>query len=94
MKYFLLLSLVLCEFAFAYTRPRIVNFGQFVEVSVDNYEDRDISCSGSLYLTMEDGRQQYEYFSESIRSRGSVRRTFYTYSSERIKSVTDSIFCY
>lgn len=73
--------------------PRVSNFGSHVEVSVNNFEDRTVMCSGSVNMTLEDGQNDFQYVSLAVFSRGWASRNIYPRGMKRITRMNHSIWC-
>jgi hypothetical protein len=96
---FLVLVFILSGSAFAENLspvyPQVYSYGNIVQVTIRNFTDRNVHCSGSIYLTTISGRRENQFFSEFVRARFTSLRTIYPRSfGERILSTSHSIFCF
>jgi hypothetical protein len=77
-----------------YVRPQVINFGNSVQVQVNNTTDHDISCTGNINMHTQSGRMEFAYYFETIRKGSFSMRHFYARNfNDRIMYTTDSIFC-
>jgi hypothetical protein len=75
--------------------PSVYNYGSNATVQVWNYSDRTINCSGAVYLEMESGARETEYFFDTIMPRFTSYRSIYPrMMNDRIRSVSHSISCF
>ncbi|MAZ49607.1 MAG: hypothetical protein CME65_13690 [Halobacteriovoraceae bacterium] len=75
--------------------PRVTNWGNSVEVSIQNYDDKNYRCTGSVWLRLESGRSRSEFVSMVVYARSSAYRRIYNYSPrDRIRSASHSISCF
>lgn len=98
-KLILALTLVASASAFAGEKamifPNVYNYGHSVMVSVWNHTDRNVSCSGPLYLTYQSNVRETEYFFETVWSRQTTYRNVYPRRmNDRITMVSHSISCF
>ncbi len=97
-KFLILATLALSATAFAETNtvifPRVYNWGNQVQVDIWNHTDRDVTCSGPIYMTLESGATQYESYFDWVPARFSRYRTIYSRDfNDRIRSVSHNIWC-
>ena len=93
----LMLSLVLVS-GFAHGAPEavfpsVMNLGSHVQISVNNWEDRIVRCSGSINMTLEDGQYDYQTVMMTVFSRGYQTQTVYPRGMKSIRSMYHSIWC-
>lgn len=97
-KTFTILALSLCSFAAVaniYPFPNVWNNGRTVSFDVWNSSERDIRCSGPIFLTLEENKRETINVFEYVRARGSAYRTFYPNTfGARILQVSHSVWCY
>ncbi len=75
--------------------PRVFNFGNALQVEVQNTTDKDINCSGSVYAYLSNGQMQSFFFYEFISAGSFVSRYYSIYQmNTRITNSNHSIFCY
>ncbi len=74
--------------------PQVYNYGRNVQVQVWNHTDNAVNCSGPIYMTMEDGTTDHEYYFDYVSPRFSSFRTIYPHDfNARISHVSHSIWC-
>ena len=75
--------------------PRITVWPTGVDVWVDNYTDRDVNCSGTIFMYKDSGRTQTEFFNARVFARSNSYRRYFNYdSNDRIRNANHSITCY
>lgn len=75
--------------------PRISVWPTGVDVVVDNYSDRDVTCSGTIYMYKYSGRMQMEHFYSRVYARSNTYRRFFNYDmNDGIRNANHSITCY
>lgn len=94
----LTLGLIFSSLAFAgkdtSVWPNVYNFGNHVQVQVWNHTDKEVRCSGFVYMDMESGERTSEHYFDWVRARGSSFRNVYPrIFNDRIRSVNHSIWC-
>lgn len=92
MKYFIL-GAMLTTSAMALPFPRVINWGNRVEVQINNFENRQVRCSGPVYLRTLSGNDSQSIFAY-LSPRQNFYRNIYPRRNERVVSVSHSIFCY
>ena len=97
-KIFIVLSILFSMSALAEATvsvwPRVYNNGRSVQVQVWNNTNRGVNCSGPIYMTMEDGTTDHEYYFDYVSARFSSYRTVYPRDfNARIDRVHHSIWC-
>jgi hypothetical protein len=74
--------------------PHVYNFGSAVQVSIHNYTDTYVSCSGPIYMNTKNGVHS-QYLFEQVPARFNIYRNFYPRESgDRVLSVSHGIFCH
>jgi hypothetical protein len=74
--------------------PRVLNFGDSVQVQLDNFTDNDVNCSGWVYMNLSSGSTAAEYVFEYVPRRSFRFRSLRPYPwGTRINFVHHSIFC-
>jgi hypothetical protein len=75
--------------------PEVYSFGHSVQVTIRNFTDRNVHCSGNIFLTTISGIREMQYYSEFVPARFSSYRNLYPRSiGDRIISTSHSIFCF
>lgn len=75
--------------------PRVIAWSNGVDLTIDNYDTQDYSCSGPIYIRYDGGASDVEFYSGIVRARSSERRYYYSRrSDQRVQSAYESIFCY
>lgn len=97
-KVFFLIALMFSFSAFAEKAasvwPHVYNFGHAAQVQVWNHTDREVRCSGWVYMTMENGETDSQHYFDWVYARSSRHRMVYPrFSNERISHVSHSIWC-
>jgi hypothetical protein len=96
---FLILSLAFTTATFAgkdmIVFPQVYNYGSSVQITIWNTTDRQISCSGSVWMSLQSGARETEYYFDYIGARFTSFRTIYPRTSgDRIVNVSHSISCF
>lgn len=90
-----LIILAFAAVANATVIPHVWNNGRNVTVSAWNSSERQVRCSGPIYMTMEDNTQDTVYVHEYIWPRGSINRIYYPNSfGKQISRVSHSVWCW
>lgn len=77
------------------TFPHVWNNGSSVSFDVWNSSDRDIRCSGPIYLELEDNKRDTVQVYEFVWARRSVYRTYYPNTiGAKILSVSHAVWCF
>lgn len=77
------------------TIPHVWNNGRTVTFDVWNSSDRDIRCSGPVYLELSDNRRDTIHVYEWVRARGSAYRTYYPNTiGATIERVSHGVWCF
>ncbi len=97
-KFIIALSLMVSASAFAETAtvifPRVYSWGNRVEVDIWNHSDRDVTCSGPIYMTLQSGATQFDSYYDWVPARMSRYRSIYARDfNDPIRSVSHSIWC-
>lgn len=91
------LALVISAPVFAqsvFVNPIIFNFGNMVQVQINNNTDSNINCSGPVQMNSQFGRMETNYFSEYIRKNSFALRSFYLMSpNDRVTFSNHFINC-
>jgi hypothetical protein len=75
--------------------PQVYSFGHSVQVTVRNFTDRNVHCSGNIFLNTISGAREMQYYSEFVPARFTSYRNLYPRSfGDRILSTSHSIFCF
>lgn len=76
--------------------PRIINFGNAVQVQIYNSTEDDIHCSGSVTMHTQSNRIETNFFSDYIRSHQTAFSPMYYLMdhSDRISYANENINCY
>jgi hypothetical protein len=100
MKLVLVSLLLLCSvFSFAEDEkvqlwPRVTAWSHGVDLRIDNFTEKDFSCSGPIYIYHISGRYTTEYYFGRVYSRFNEYRHFSNRTfGDRIVSARHSIFC-
>ena len=97
MKTFLLVAAFAASFgasAQVYVNPNIFNFGNSVQVQINNTNDFDISCSGGVRIYTHQNRMDSGYYFDQIRKGSLSIRNFYLINmTDRVNYTSHSIFC-
>lgn len=102
MKNFLIALVMLFTFhAWSYSEnriapwPRLTVWADNVEVWIQNFDNRQYRCSGTVWLYFESGRTRSEFISLYLGSRATARRVIYSYDSDdRIRTAHHTINCF
>ena len=99
MKKFIVLALMLITANIAIADvsvwPRLTVWPTGVDVWVDNYSDKDVTCSGTIYMYKNSGRMQTEHFYSRVYARTNTYRRFFNYdANDRIRNANHSITCF
>ncbi len=73
------LALVISAPIFAqsvFVNPTIFNFGNMVQVQINNNTDSNLNCRGPVYMNTQLGRMETNFFFEYIRRGSFAMRTF------------------
>ncbi len=74
--------------------PQVLNFGTSVQVTLNNFTDEDVRCSGIISMHGYTGYVETQYYSELIVSGTTSFRTYrMARFNERISFVNHNIFC-
>lgn len=96
-KFILAFSLLASSLAFAEPAmvfPRVINFGNSVQVQVYNNTPQHVTCSGSVFITLNSGRSYSEYYLDTVMPNFMSNRSFYVRDfRDQIRFVNHSIFC-
>lgn len=77
-----------------YVRPTIFNFGNSIQVQVNNNTEFNIHCSGTVQAHTMLGRSETFFYNDMIRSRSFSSRNFMSMNmGDRITSTFDFIHC-
>jgi hypothetical protein len=75
--------------------PNVYNYSSNVTIQIWNYSDRTVNCSGPVYMDMESGVRESEYFFDTIMAKFSSYRSIYPRNlNDRIRSVSHFITCF
>lgn len=75
--------------------PTIFNFGSSIQVQINNNNDFNISCSGTVQAHTMLGRSETFFYNDNIRSRSFSFRSYNLMNmSDRITTTFDFIRCY
>jgi hypothetical protein len=89
-----LIVLAFAAVANASVYPHVWNNGRNVTLDAWNTSDRQVRCSGPIYLTMEDNSQDTIFVHEYLWPRQSLYRTYYPNSvGQQIRSVSHGVWC-
>lgn len=96
---FITLALAFAASAFAEEKtvvfPSVYNYGSNVQVQVWNHTDRNVNCSGFVYLNYQSGVRDQEYYFDYVSARFTSYRTIWPRrTGDRILSVNHSISCF
>jgi len=108
MKLILLVSMFMASFAFANSSsnmtseelnsrpwPQMSYTSYGVRISMNNYDNRDYHCSGSVYILLASGKRMNQYYSKTIFARTNEYKIFRNYNyNDRIISASHTISCY
>lgn len=76
-------------------QPMLINFGNMVQVQVRNTTDKDVNCSGQIYMNTNTGRMESAFYFDHVMKGAFSMRSFYLSNfSERITFAHHSIFCH
>lgn len=95
-KTFVIIALFLVSFAAVANSvfPHVWNNGRNVTLDAWNTSDRQVRCSGPIYMTMEDNSQDTIFVHEYLWPRQSLYRTYYPNSiGKQIRSVSHGVWC-
>jgi hypothetical protein len=97
--FFLTLSLLFSSLASAAPEsivfPEVYNFGSRVQVTIRNHTDRNLNCSGFIYMDSMNGRRETHYFNAYVYPRETFFRTIQSWDYyTRYTWVNHSIRCY
>lgn len=93
-KYFLALMIAFSGSAMAQAIfPQVSNFGNQVNVSIWNHTNRDVNCSGWIYITNQQNRTESIHFFERVWRRSHLNRNYRPRTPERIRYVNHNIWC-
>lgn len=77
-----------------FLRPTIFNFGNSIQVQINNNTEHNVSCSGTIQAHTMLGRSETFFYNDMIRSRSFSYRTFYVMAAgDRITNTFDFIRC-
>ncbi len=99
-KFFVLLIVGLFSFSIVAAEkarpwPRLTVWPDSVEVWIQNYDNQDYRCSGSVWIRYASGASRSEFISVSVYARSSAFRRLYNYNrQDRIVSATHTINCF
>ncbi len=75
--------------------PHVWNNGHSVTFDAWNTSDRQVRCSGPIYMRMNDNSQDTIHIHEYLWPRQSMNRTYYPNSvGKTIQSVSHGVFCW
>lgn len=75
--------------------PRLTVWPDSVDVWVQNYDDRQYRCSGTVWMYLESGRTRTEFVSFYVFNRSSAHRRIINYNrSDKIRSAHHTISCF
>lgn len=90
-----LIVLVFAAVANASVFPHVWNNGRNVTIDAWNHSDRQVRCSGPIYMRMDDNTQDTVYVHDFIWPRGHLYRTYYPNSvGKQIQSVSHGVWCW
>lgn len=90
-----LLVLAFAAVANASVYPHVWNNGRSVSLDAWNTSDRQVRCSGPIYMRLDDDTQDTVYVHEYLWPRQSMYRTYYPNSfGKQIKSVSHGVWCW
>ena len=74
--------------------PEVFNFGHSVQVTVRNYTEQNVTCSGTIYLVTMSGFRETLVYNEFVPARTSSYKNFYPrFITDRILRTSNMIFC-
>jgi hypothetical protein len=94
------MTIALIAFAFAAVAnasvfPHVWNNGRSVTFDAWNTTDKQVRCTGPIYMTMDDSSQDTIYVHEYLWPRQSMNRTYYPNSvGKTIRSVSHGVWCW
>lgn len=92
---FALIVLAFAAVANASVYPHVWNNGRSVTFDAWNTTDRQVRCSGPIYMTMADNSQDTVYVHEYLWPRQSTRRNYYPNTmGQDIKRVSHGVWCW
>ena len=98
MKTFILIMASVVSFsasAQVYVYPTIFNFGNSVQVQINNTTQDNLNCSGSVQMHTQQGKMETGYYFDQIRKGSFSMRSFYLMNmNDRINYASHSIFCH
>lgn len=90
-----LIVLAFAAVANASIYPHVWNNGRFATLDAWNHSDRQVRCSGPVYMRMEDNTQDTVFVHEYIWARGHLYRHVYPNSiGKQIRSVSHGVWCW
>ncbi len=88
--------MLLSAFSFAQSLyPRLVTFPNQVQLSINNYTDKDQRCSGSVFIYHQSGRFESRFYSSTIYRGMSDYEYYYNFNNQDpYRNAHHSIRCY
>jgi len=75
--------------------PRVITFPNQVQLTINNYSQKDIRCSGSVFIYSQSGRFDSRFYSNTLYRGMSDYKYYYNFNNnDPFRNASHSINCY